>query len=320
MANSNLFLLLAMTMAACSPLAQDAGNHADNPPRVPREVSVTKDSAPGWVPSAELEDSARRAASAYLDALDQGHFLDAYALRADNNRQDSFDNFSDRVKTFNALSGAVIERRLTKITWTKNPANAPAPGIYAAIDLVSSFKNIDRDCGYVVLYQPPAGGDFRVIREENAYLDNATAQQIFSSQSSVGVDKAWASLSSRCPNYPRNMPAAPRASTPPIEEDSSSDIGYATVAGALENLRLRQDVAITVQNGWVIVADQAAKSVWSFAPPGHPAYPAAVRRQAVETAQGTALEMKVLCEASKQACDDLVREFQQLNARNGRKH
>ena len=91
-------------------------------------------------------------------------------------------------------------------TWTKDPPTAPAPGIYVAVDLSGQYANIDRQCGYIVLYQAPAGGSFQVLRTENNYLDNATAQQIELSQSHQALVDAWAKLSANCPNF--STPAA----------------------------------------------------------------------------------------------------------------
>jgi len=305
------FLACTLGLGLALTVTADAATKTASPP--PREINVTTDSAPGWVPSVDLEKSARGTAAGYLAAMDQGRYGEAYAFLSDMNRQESLTEFSDRLRTFNARAGAVIERRLVKITWTKDPAHAPAPGVYAAIDFVSSFKNIDRDCGYLVLYLPSGGGDFTVARDENNFMDNATAQAIAQRQSVAEVDRTWAKVSANCPNYPREMPATPTASTAPLPEDPSSDIGYPSVAEALKDLRARKDVAVSVQNGWIVAVDDATKTMWSFPPPGHPAYPAAVKRQIVQKADGAYLNMSVHCEASKQACDDLVRTFNQLN-------
>jgi hypothetical protein len=58
-------------------------------------------------------------------------------------------------------------------------------------------------------------------------------------------------------------------------------VGYPTVEAALEALRARNDVRISVQGGWTIVDDRAAGTFWSFTPPGHPAHPAVVKRTVV---------------------------------------
>jgi hypothetical protein len=307
---------LALTMTLAVAAAEPTGTSDDatkSGARPLREVNVTTDSEPGWLPSIELEKSANKIAIDYLAAMDQGRYSDAYAFLADGNRQESLDAFSSRLRAFNARAGAVVEHRFLKITWTKNPSQAPAPGIYAAIDLASSFQNIDRHCGYIVLYQPPAGGDFKVTRDESNFMDNATARSIAERQSSAEVEKVWRTLSANCRNYPRGIPTSPNASTVPLQETDSSDIGYRTVAEAMNDLRSRPDIITNVQNGWFVAEDRSAKTVWSFPPPGHPAYPAAVKRQVVEQAKGTFLDTRIHCEAPKQACDDLVRTFEQLN-------
>ena len=104
-------------------------------------------------------------------------------------------------KKFRTLAGRVKFWRILKVTWTKDSARAPFPGTYAAIDLVAQFANIDRDCGYIVVYQQADSSDFKIMRRENNYLDNATARAIEQKNSSAEVVKAWAQLSRHCPNY-----------------------------------------------------------------------------------------------------------------------
>jgi hypothetical protein len=92
-------------------------------------------------------------------------------------------------------------------------------------------------------------------------------------------------------------------------------IGYPTVAAALDALKSKSGATLSVQGGWTIVNDSVANAIWSFTPPDHPAYPAAVRRGLVQRDGGVHMEMTALCQASKAACDQLMEEFKQLNAR-----
>lgn len=94
-------------------------------------------------------------------------------------------------------------------------------------------------------------------------------------------------------------------------------VGYPTVAAALEALRARSDVKISVQGGWTIVDDRPANTFWSFTPAGHPAHPAAVKRAIVSKDGALFIDMTALCEASKSACDKLMAEFKELNERMG---
>lgn len=60
--------------------------------------------------------------------------------------------------------------------------------------------------------------------------------------------------------------------------------------------------------------DKSEKAIWTIAEPGNPAYPTAVKRYLISEGGSMHLEMKVLCGASKEACDNMVRQFQQLNS------
>ncbi len=289
------------------------------PSVVPRIVNVTSDSTPGWLPSEDLERQARATAMDYMADMDSGRYDEAYAFLADIDRKDQpFSAFSDRLRHFNAQAGTVVERRVVTLTWTKDPAQAPFPGVYVALDLVSKFAKIDRHCGYLVLYQAPSGGAFKVMREENNFIDNATAAGIAKKSSQAALEQTWAKLSAHCPGY---QPAAKQseqtavvAPSVPLPEASASTIGYPTVDAALAALHSKSGVVFTIQDGWTIANDAAAQTIWSFPPPGNPAYPSAVKRQLVVQGGATNLMMSVRCDASKKACDDLVRSFEQLNA------
>ena len=98
----------------------------------------------------------------------------------------------------------------------------------------------------------------------------------------------------------------------PLPEVSDSWIEYPNVASAWEALSSRDDIEIRSENGWQIVIDQSARTIWSFSPPDYPAYPAVVKRQVVPVGNRSDVRMSINCEASKEACDNLVIEFQEL--------
>lgn len=187
-----VFVAVTLLSTSKSALTADTAAASGSTPRV---VNVTSDSVPGWLPSEELERQARKTATDFMTDMDSGKYADAYAFLADVDRKDqSLSAFSERLREFNAHAGAVVERRIVTVTWTKNQ-DAPLPGIYAALDLVSRFANIDRHCGYLVLYQAPSGGVFQIMRQEDNFLDNVTAKQ----SSPEEVDKIWAGLQLTAP-------------------------------------------------------------------------------------------------------------------------
>jgi hypothetical protein len=107
----------------------------------------------------------------------------------------------------------------------------------------------------------------------------------------------------------------------PIQESpgAASSLGYTSVAEALASLRAKPGATVTVTkpDGWIIVNEPAPDfAAWSFTPEGHYAHPAVVRRQIKQDAKGrVGVQMTALCQAEKQPCDRLFREFEQLNER-----
>ncbi|MCA6112116.1 hypothetical protein [Bradyrhizobium cenepequi] len=90
---------------------------------------------------------------------------------------------------------------------------------------------------------------------------------------------------------------------------------YPTVASALAALRVKGGVNASMQSGWTVIEDASTLSLWSFVPDGHPAYPAAIHRKVIKEGDNIAIQMNVLCEAPKPACDALVAEFTKLNGK-----
>lgn len=130
-------------------------------------------SAGPWGPSDAEKTTVERLTYQYFSAKDQGKYREAFAmLRPESAR---LDGWMEAAQQFNAQSGKVVDRRIRKITWHKDPPSAQLPGIYAAVDYASRFENIDLHCGYLVWHH---GGDgvFRLMREEQNSIDKRTQQ------------------------------------------------------------------------------------------------------------------------------------------------
>ncbi|WP_342113945.1 DUF4019 domain-containing protein [Pseudoduganella sp. OTU4001] len=94
---------------------------------------------------------------------------------------------------------------------------------------------------------------------------------------------------------------------------SVNGIGYPTAAAALEALKARADVTITVQDGWTVADDKANGTLWSFTQAGHAAHPAVVRRTVVNVDGQPSIRMTTLCQGAREACDALTDEFRRVN-------
>jgi hypothetical protein len=92
-----------------------------------------------------------------------------------------------------------------------------------------------------------------------------------------------------------------------------SGIGYPSVDAAMKDVRGKDGVNVSVQSGWTVIEDRANNAVWSFAPPGHAAYPSAVQRTITQRGDQVVIDMTIKCEAAKSACDQLVVESTEQN-------
>jgi hypothetical protein len=101
----------------------------------------------------------------------------------------------------------------------------------------------------------------------------------------------------------------------PAPAHGQESVGYPSVAEALEALKARNDVRISIQDGWTIVEDPRDDSLWSFTPPKHPAHPAVVKRNPEKKDGAMFIQTRSLCHAGKAACDKLMADFLELNSR-----
>ena len=96
----------------------------------------------------------------------------------------------------------------------------------------------------------------------------------------------------------------------------SSGIGYPSVAAALEAVKAKPSVRVSVQDGWTVIAEQGGLVLWTFTPLGHPAHPTVARREAKQHTNGAwYVDQRVLCQAAKAACDKINAEFVELNSK-----
>jgi hypothetical protein len=93
-----------------------------------------------------------------------------------------------------------------------------------------------------------------------------------------------------------------------------SGVGYPSVAAALEAVKAKPGVRVSVQDGWTVIAEQGGLVLGTFTPPGHPAHPTVARREAKQHANAAwYVDQRVLCQAAKAACDKINAEFVELN-------
>lgn len=271
-----------------------------------REVNITQGSEAGWIPSEALEAQALATWQTFNALVEAGDYEAAYAMLSDGFRAEyPLAQFrSDRAEA-RANWGALANRDLVKLTWTKDSPAVPYPGIYLAIDASARFEAVDRFCGYTILHLAPGAEGFTVMRFQETLLDNATFEQIARQNSPLQALLVWRLIARSCPSY---MPE-------PLPDTLSAGIEYDNVAAAYAAVAARDGIETQMENGWTIIADEASLSVWSFAPEGAPTYPAVIKRWVKATGADTSsASIAMICEADKRACDAL---FDEMAMRNG---
>ncbi|MFW2372309.1 MAG: molecular chaperone DnaJ [Gammaproteobacteria bacterium] len=96
---------------------------------------------------------------------------------------------------------------------------------------------------------------------------------------------------------------------------SENSIGYPSVAKTLEKLKKHPSANISQRDDWTIISvlEDGDHVLWFFAPEQHAAHPAMIKRTIVEKDGGKETLIVSFCQAPKQKCDELNREFTKLN-------
>jgi hypothetical protein len=108
------------------------------------------------------------------------------------------------------------------------------------------------------------------------------------------------------------------SSTTPVKEDlgyqGQSRLGLG-VNELLAQLKSDPEVIVRVERGWQIVEVKSERALYSFTPESHPAHPSYVKREVVEKDGSIYMETSARCGAEKTVCDQLIKDFIELNNR-----
>jgi hypothetical protein len=140
----------------------------------PPTIAQTTSAPDGWKPSASDQSEVESQTYRYYSFKDAGDYAAAYAMFDTGMKESAhFDTWSANARSQNTKAGHVLNRRVLKITWYKDPPSAPEPGIYAAADFSGQFENDPVYCGYLAWHRG-ADGNYRIIREEENFIDKGT--------------------------------------------------------------------------------------------------------------------------------------------------
>lgn len=145
----------------------------------------------GWQPSEADTKAVLDLTERYFGARDAGRYAEAWSLLTPAMQSISpLPEFRTRTAEFNRRAGDAVRRRPVAVTWYDNPPDAPVAGVFAAVDFVGEAKQLLFVCGYLVWLRQ-AGGDWRLMREEEGTLERAdarasTPEQLAQAKQAVG--------------------------------------------------------------------------------------------------------------------------------------
>jgi len=166
-------VLLAFFLAAAQPVAPPAAAVQPDPATTPLPAQAGEALPDAAVQRVVLADSYH-----YFAARDAGRYEEAYGYIAPSMRAYlTPELYRQQIEPFNRGAGAVRQRLVTRMTWYRDPPDAPSPGLYVAADFVSRFEDLFLHCGYLMWHQE-ADGTWKLAREEQTFVDTRTAEQM----------------------------------------------------------------------------------------------------------------------------------------------
>lgn len=136
---------------------------SDAPPAAQTGQAVPADWQPSEPEVREIEALTRR----FFTAIDSGDAETAHSLWSENQQAET--PLAERrrdIEAFRQQAGRTSAPPVTRLTWYVNPAGAPRPGVYVAVDYERSYANLTMNCGYLVWYRE-GEGRYRLTRQEN---------------------------------------------------------------------------------------------------------------------------------------------------------
>jgi hypothetical protein len=109
-------------------------------------------------------------ATAWLDLLDAGKAEESFNLLAPLFKANlTADQWRNSVIESKAQLGKLRSRTLKRVVWYEDPANAPLPGTYVAVEFDSDYEGTDKHFQYIMLHSQ-RGEPFRVMRHQSTLL------------------------------------------------------------------------------------------------------------------------------------------------------
>ena len=110
------------------------------------------------------------------------------------------------------------------------------------------------------------------------------------------------------------QPSTKPVQTKPVQHKyAASEIKFPSVAAARQAVRGLPGIIVSTRGDFTILEDRPNSTLWVFTSQQHPAYPAVARRHVGLQGNNLSVELGLLCESTKSACDNLFGYLQDVN-------
>ena len=127
-----------------------------------------------WQPTEQDQAVIERLTIKYLHDRDNDKYQNAYLMLATSMKlAGAADHWQIKARSFNSKAGKSIKRKIVKVSWYNNPHSSPQPGLYAKVDYVSQFENIDIHCGHLT-WRHEKKDRYHLVSEAENYIDKVS--------------------------------------------------------------------------------------------------------------------------------------------------
>jgi hypothetical protein len=122
---------------------------------------------------------ARALVSRFLTEYDGGENDEAWQLLSTKTQEMlPLPGWRDKRAAFLRAAGQPLGHDIEKVTWLRNPPNAPYPGLYAAFDVNCQYALLQMCTEVIVLYSEKEGASFTVMRYDQYSIERAAVRKL----------------------------------------------------------------------------------------------------------------------------------------------
>jgi hypothetical protein len=131
----------------------------------------------------------RALVSRFFAEYDQGASDLAWQMFSPKTQQIlTLSDWRDKRAVFLRAAGIPLSHDIDKVTWLRDPANAPYPGLYGVFDVSCRYTLLQMCAEVIVLYSEKEGAPFTVMRHDQYSVEAAAVQRLCIANDTVQVN------------------------------------------------------------------------------------------------------------------------------------